>query len=88
MQLQYVGCDDWREKTAQQGAKCIIDVYEAGGEIHMTLEEKHVFGLFRKSDVTSNGRPWIVLECTVHERANLSNDDSVRTLSVKPPELY
>ena len=53
----------------------------------MSLSETYKFGLFRKSDVKP-GRPWIVIDAVVSERANFSNGRSFRQLNVKLPELY
>ena len=63
-----------------------LNLYVANGNIHMNLSQTYAFGLFRKADVKS-GKPWIDVHGVVHERANLSNNQSVRQLSVKFPEL-
>jgi len=64
-----------------------LDIYNSGGQIHIILDITFDFGLFRKSDVASN-RPWIVMKGKVHERANLSTNESFRSLNVKTPNLY
>jgi len=64
-----------------------LKLYNTGGQIHMTLDSTFNFGLFRKSDTVAN-RPWIVMQCKLHERANLSTDESFRSLNVKTPSLY
>ena len=64
-----------------------LKLYNTGGQIHMTLETKLKFGLFRRADASSS-RAWIVMECKVHERANLSTNESFRSLNVKTPDLY
>ena len=64
-----------------------LKLYNNGGQIHMTLETKLNFGLFRKSDASAS-RAWIVMECKVHQRANLSTNEGFRSLNVKTPELY
>lgn len=64
-----------------------LNIYEAYGNIHITLTQTYKFGLLRKSDVKSN-RPWIVLEGVVSERSNLSSNQVVRQLKVVLPEIY
>ncbi len=64
-----------------------LKLYNTGGQIHMTLETKLKFGLFRRSDASSS-RAWIVMDCKVHERANLSTNEIFRSLNVKTPDLY
>eukprot|EP00531_Pseudo-nitzschia_arenysensis_P007801 CAMPEP_0116143674 /NCGR_PEP_ID=MMETSP0329-20121206/15578_1 /TAXON_ID=697910 /ORGANISM="Pseudo-nitzschia arenysensis, Strain B593" /LENGTH=246 /DNA_ID=CAMNT_0003639013 /DNA_START=53 /DNA_END=793 /DNA_ORIENTATION=+ len=64
-----------------------LNLYNTGGQIHMTLETKLKFGLFRRSEASSS-RAWIVMDCKVHERANLSTNESFRSLNVKTPDLY
>ena len=64
-----------------------LNIYESNGEIHADLSETFKFGLFRKGDVKP-GRPWIVIDATVNERANFSNGRSARNLHVRFPDLY
>lgn len=64
-----------------------LNLYEQHGQIHMTLDMAFDFGLFRKSDVKPN-RPWIAIQAVVHERANLSTNESVRYMRVRLPHLY
>lgn len=64
-----------------------LNLFVSEGEVHMTLDMAFDFGLFRRSDLKPN-RPWIALRAEVHERANLSNHQSFRNLSVKTPNLY
>jgi hypothetical protein len=64
-----------------------LNLYVADGQVHMTLSESYDFGLFRKSDVKS-GKPWISIHGLVNERSNFSNNQSVRSLNVKLPDLY
>ena len=73
--------------TNKNGDATNLKLYNSGGQIHMILETTLNFGLFRKSDVIIN-RPWIVMKCKVHERANLSTNESFRSLNVKTPSLY
>jgi hypothetical protein len=76
------------DKDAASESRSIgLNLYEANGDIHMTLTQIYEFGLFRKNDVKP-GRPWVVIHCVVNERANLSNNQSVRRLNVKLPGLY
>ena len=56
-------------------------------EVHLELNVSYDFGLFRKTDVSSK-RPWIVLKCHVHERANLTTDESIRSFTIQAPNLY
>ena len=56
-------------------------------EVHLELKVSYDFGLFRKTDVSSK-RPWIVLKCHVHERANLTTDESIRSFTIQAPNLY
>jgi hypothetical protein len=64
-----------------------MTLYESQGEIHMTLDMIVEFGLFRRSDTSSN-RPWITLQGVIHERANLSSGENYRIMDVKSPSLY
>mmetsp|Transcript_11381 Transcript_11381/g.24121 ORF Transcript_11381/g.24121 Transcript_11381/m.24121 type:complete len:284 (-) Transcript_11381:251-1102(-) len=64
-----------------------LKLYNTGGQIHMILETSFNFGLYRKTDVVVN-RPWIVMKCKVYERANLSTNESFRSLNVRTPNLY
>lgn len=63
-----------------------VNLYEANGEIHMSMNQTYRFGLLRKTDVKSN-RPWIIIDGVVTERANLSTNSSVRELKVVLPEI-
>jgi len=76
-----------RSKSDEELEPIQLNLYETEGAIHIKLKESYEFGLFRKSDVSS-GRPWIVLQAIVNERANLQTSASVRTLRVKFPDLY
>jgi hypothetical protein len=62
-----------------------LNIYEAGGCLHMRMTETFQFGLFRKSDVKSL-RPWIVVDAVVTERANFGNDTCTRFLSLVVPD--
>ena len=64
-----------------------LTLYESEGNVHMSLSQTFQFGLFRKSDVKP-GRPWIILNALVTERANFSNGQSIRQLNVNPPNIY
>jgi hypothetical protein len=64
-----------------------VNLYESEGSVHMVLNMSVKYGLFRKSDVNTN-RPWITLQGDIYERANLTTGASVRTMSVKTPNLY
>ena len=64
-----------------------LNLYVAHGEIHITLSATYEFGMFRKTDVKP-ARPWITIQALVTERTNFSNDQSVRHLNVKLPDLY
>ena len=64
-----------------------LNMYNSQGQIHIILDIAFDFGLFRKSDIALN-RPWIVMKGKVHERANLSANESFRSLNVKTPSLY
>lgn len=64
-----------------------LKLYETGGQIQMVLETTHSYGLFREKDAIIN-RPWIIVHCKVHERANLSNNESFRSMNIKTPSLY
>eukprot|EP00934_Nitzschia_sp_Nitz4_P007878 Nitzschia sp. Nitz4//scaffold50_size126154//116580//117359//NITZ4_003706-RA/size126154-processed-gene-0.66-mRNA-1//-1//CDS//3329553761//7868//frame0 len=63
-----------------------LNMYEANGDIHVSLKQNYKFGLLRKSDVKSN-KPWIVIDCIVTERSNLSRNQIVRQLKVEVPEI-
>lgn len=64
-----------------------LKLYNSGGQIHMILETTFNYGLFREKDAIIN-RPWVILQCNIHERANLSTGESFRSLNVKTPSLY
>ena len=64
-----------------------LKLYNTGGQLHMILETKFHYGLFREKDVLIN-RPWVILQCSIHERTNLSTNESFRSLNIKPPSLY
>ena len=64
-----------------------LNVYEAHGEMHITLSQVYQFGLFRRNDVRS-GRAWIRIDAVVTERANMTTGKSVRLLNLKLPDLY
>jgi hypothetical protein len=64
-----------------------LNLYESAGQVHMILDMKIDFGLFRNNDIASN-RPWIVMKGKIHERANFSLKTSVRSLSLQTPSLY
>ncbi|KAL3904979.1 MAG: hypothetical protein SGILL_009862 [Bacillariaceae sp.] len=64
-----------------------VNLYESEGSVHMILNMTVKYGLFRKSDISTN-RPWITLRGDIYERANLTSGASVRTMSVKTPNLY
>ena len=64
-----------------------LNFYVANGDMHMTLAETYAFGMFIKADVKP-GRPWISIHAVVSERTNFSNEQSVRHLNVKLPDLY
>jgi hypothetical protein len=76
-----------RSNSADKESPIHLNVYESNGDIHVNLSITYAFGLFRKNDVKA-GRPWILLDAVVHERTNVTNDQSVRTLNVKLPDLY
>ena len=76
-----------KNKTMNDGGLSDLTLYKTDSQIHMTLDTTSHFGLYRKSDTVVN-RPWIVLRCKVHERLNVSTDESFRSLSVKTPNLY
>lgn len=61
-----------------------ITVYESNSNIHATCDVVHVFGLYRKMDL-SGVKPWIKLNVVIHERCNLSTGASVRTMEVRLP---
>lgn len=77
------------ENSAANGNENAIqlNLYNSGGQVHMILDMACNFGLFRKSDATSC-RPWIIVKGKVHERANLSTNESFRCLNVQTPSLY
>jgi len=54
-------------------------------EIHQTID----FGLFRTSnnDNTVN-RPWIILNCKIHDRFNLSTNEGIRSFHLQTPKIY
>lgn len=62
-------------------------LYKSDCQMHMTLDTTFHFGLYRKSDTVVN-RPWIVLRCKVHERLNVSTNETFRSLNVKTPNMY
>jgi hypothetical protein len=64
-----------------------VTLYESKGHIHMTLDMTVEYGLFRKVDAHRT-KPWIALEVTIHERANLTNNETCRSMHVKTPDLY
>lgn len=64
-----------------------LKLYNTGGQVQMLLERTINFGLFREKDVVIN-RPWIVVKCKIHERTNLSTNESFRSLNVVTPTLY
>ena len=75
-----------RNKGESSGDPSDLRLYNSGGQIHMIVDSTFNFGLFRKGETT--GRPWILIECKVHERTNLSNNECFRSLNVKTPNLY
>jgi len=76
-----------KNKTENNGNPSDLKLYNAGGQIQMTLDSTFNFGLFRKNDAAAN-RPWIAMHCRVHDRTNLSTNESFRSLNVKTPDLY
>jgi len=76
-----------KNKATNYGDLPDLTLYTTGSEIHMSLDNTFNFGLYRKSDTVVN-RPWIILRCKVHERLNVSTNETFRSLSVKTPELY
>jgi len=64
-----------------------LELYNTGGQIQMILESRFHYGLFREKDLIIN-RPWINLLCSIHERTNLSTNESFRSLTIKSPSLY
>lgn len=76
-----------KKKTSEAGEPCDLTLYNAGGQVHMTLESQFNFGLFRKSDGEAP-RAWIVMKCKVHERTNLSTNETVRSMNMETPDLY
>jgi hypothetical protein len=76
------------QKEAPQATQPIhLNVYEANGDLHVTINQTHKFGLFRNKD-SKSGRAWIGIDAVVGERANMSTAKSVRSMNVKLPELY
>lgn len=75
-----------------------VNLYASAGEVHATVHNTNAYGMYRKADVkpadikkgvVGNSRPWIALQATVDERANLSTGNAVRILKVKLPDsLY
>jgi hypothetical protein len=75
-----------------------MHVYVSGGQIHTNLTTTNTFGLFRKADVKPadlgghgavSSRPWIGIQATVEERANISSGSAVRHVKVLLPDsLY
>lgn len=82
-----MGSEDLIVKTLPAGKPSDLTLYNTEGQIHMTLKSTFDFGLFRKNDTVAN-RPWIVIKCKVYERANLSTNESFRSLNVETPSLY
>jgi hypothetical protein len=56
-------------------------VYISDNAIHAIMEHQYAIGLFRKSD--SAGRPWIGLTASIHERINISTNQSVRNINLQ-----
>jgi hypothetical protein len=82
-----MGSADLNVKKLPSGNPSDLTLYNTGGQIHMTLASTFDFGLFRTNDTVVN-RPWIVMKCKVYERANLSTNESFRSLNVQTPSLY
>lgn len=84
--------------TQKQSFAIKMNLYVSGGQIHTNLTTTNAFGLFRKSDVKPadlggkgavSSRPWIGIQATVEERANISAEKAVRHVKVLlPNSLY
>ena len=72
---------------ADERSPISLTLYESKGSIHMTLDMKVEYGLFRKVDAHRT-KPWIAVEVMIHERTNLSNNETCRSMHVKTPDLY
>ena len=65
-----------------------LNLFCLNGNVHAEVSSANNFGLFRRADDTNTGRAWVTLHSIVHERVNFSNNQSVRSLRVKIPDLY
>jgi hypothetical protein len=69
-----------------------LNLFCLNGNVHAQVSSANNFGLFRKADVksvdTNTSRAWVTLQAIVDERVNFSNNQSVRILRVKIPDLY
>jgi hypothetical protein len=84
--------------TQKQSFAIKMNLYVSGGQIHTNLTTTNAFGLFRKADVKPadlgghgaiSSRPWIGIQATVEERANVSSGSAVRHVKVLlPNSLY
>jgi len=60
-----------------------------GHNIQIDINQTIDFGLFctRNNDNTVN-RPWIILNCKIHDRFNLSTNKGIRSFHLQTPNIY